>query len=638
MESNSNNLVGKLLGTCRLEKLIGQGGMGVVYLAQQVRPARYVAVKVLLPNLTVDSQVYKEFLARFQREADVIARLEHINIMPIYEYGEQDGITYLVMPYLPGGSLRDKLAQQPVPPLRDTVNYISQAASALDYAHAQHVIHRDLKPANFLLHNDGRLVLADFGIARIMQESNNTAISTLTSTGMMLGTPEYMAPEMFTGNLVDYRSDIYALGIILYQLLSGQVPFRGNTFYSIANSHLQDTPPSLHTAHPALPVEIDDIIQTALAKKLDNRFQSAGALARALRNAFSLTPETDMNSLPTIIHPSPPPAPVVETIRVVNPTTDPTKVMPEPPREGLTPVSFAQPVTPPIRPLIETKSRQQPLLLFVGILLVIVLIVGGVLIGLQINKGNTGTGISAGTTTTITPATHSTSSPSVTATSSGATATPTSQPTLSPTAPPAITIPKGAILYQGAAPGAASNTSGPCDNGSEHWADYSANSAPIIQCQGTSTLITNPNNDPPDLDGTFLTSLPGGQIFPSNYVVEVQLQQTASSGADFGVYFRNQPGNLNGVYTFLIHPDGTWSTYVYYNAGGQSPLKSGSFGDAHAPVTIDVVANGSNFTFYANGQKLASINDNTYANGTAGIAVDAGGTVTASNFALYKIA
>ena len=634
MASNSNYLTGKTLGTCRIEKLIGQGGMGVVYLARQLRPARYVAVKVLLPNLTADSQVYKEFLARFQREADVIARLEHVNIMPIYEYGEQDNITYLVMPYLPGGSLRDKLVQQPVLTLRETMNYISQAASALDYAHAQHVIHRDLKPANFLLHNDGRLVLADFGIARLMQESNNTAVSTLTSTGMMLGTPEYMAPEMFTGNLVDYRSDIYALGIILYQLLSGQVPFRGNTFYSIATSHLQDAPPSIHAAHPALPIEIDDIIQTALAKKPENRFKSAGALAQALRNTFSLTPETDMRSLPTIITASPP-APVVETVRAINPTTDPTKLIPEPPRDPITPNNFTQPVTPLIRPYAETKSRQQPLLLFVGILLVIALIVGGVLIGLQINKSNAGNSVLTGTTTTISPVTHSTTAPTVTTTPVNATATSTTQPTPSPTVP----LPKGVPLYSTGSPGAVSNTSGPCDQGGEKWVDYSVNIAPIIQCQGTSTLITNPNNSSSDLDGTFLASLPAGQ-YPSNYVVEVQLQQASTSNADFGVYFRNQPGNLNGVYTFVIHPNSTWSAYVYPNDpnASRTEIASNTFGDPHAKITIDVVANGANFTFYANGHKLGSVNDNTYANGTVGIAVDAGSTVIVSNFALYEVA
>src|SRR5579859_7052249 len=167
-------MTGRTLGNCILERMVGQGGMGSVYLAQQIRPSRRVAVKVLHLNLSMNSEVYQEFLARFRREADVIARLEHINIMPIYEYGEQDGLAYLVMPHLTGGSLRDVLKQRGALSLQEAATYIDQAAAALDYAHAQSVIHRDLKPANFLLHADGRLVLADFGIARIMEDNNST--------------------------------------------------------------------------------------------------------------------------------------------------------------------------------------------------------------------------------------------------------------------------------------------------------------------------------------------------------------------------------------------------------------------------------------------------------------------------------
>src|SRR5207245_3580807 len=154
----------------------------------------------------------QEFLIRFQREADVIAQLEHVNIMPIYEYGEQDNLAYLVMPYLTGGSLSDILARKGALSLTETVVYIEQAAAALDYAHAHHVIHRDLKPGNFLLHTDGRLVLADFGIARMIQDSDSTFRAALTGTGMLLGTPEYMAPEMLNGEPVDHRVDIYEIG------------------------------------------------------------------------------------------------------------------------------------------------------------------------------------------------------------------------------------------------------------------------------------------------------------------------------------------------------------------------------------------------------------------------------------------
>jgi len=144
MGINSDNLIGRMLGSCALERLIGHGGMGVVYLARQARPSRYVAVKVLLPDATMSEEMYENFLARFRREADVIAGLEHINIMPIYEYGEHYGHTYLVMPYLTGGSLRDLLLHRHALSLREASIYIDQAASALDYAHSQGIIHRDI--------------------------------------------------------------------------------------------------------------------------------------------------------------------------------------------------------------------------------------------------------------------------------------------------------------------------------------------------------------------------------------------------------------------------------------------------------------------------------------------------------------
>src|SRR5436305_1787072 len=264
MGINSDNLIGKTLGTCTLEKLIGRGGMGAVYLATQIRPSRQVAVKVLLPNAVMNPEVRTEFLARFRREADVIARLEHVNIMPIHEYGEQDGLAYLVMPYMTGGSLRDVLTRHGPLALQEVLPYIDQAAAALDYAHAHGVIHRDLKPANFLLHADGRLVLADFGIARILQDSRTpTEAKTLTHASMLLGTPDYMAPEMALGKVVDYRSDIYELGIVLFQMLSGHLPFTGDTPYAVFTQHLQEPVPLLHTTNPNIPPAVDAVIQTA---------------------------------------------------------------------------------------------------------------------------------------------------------------------------------------------------------------------------------------------------------------------------------------------------------------------------------------------------------------------------------------
>src|SRR6266576_4588755 len=236
---DSHDLVGKVLGTCTLEQLIGRGGMGAVYLAQQARPMRHVAVKVLLPNAMMNSEVYKAFLARH-------------------------------------GALS----------LRETMTYLDQAASALDYAHAHGIIHRDLKPANFLLHADGRLVLADFGIARMMQDGSPNA-STLTGTGMLVGTPDYMAPEMAHGEQIDHRADIYELGILLFQMLSGHVPFTGSTPLIVAVKHIQEPLPSLSQMNPAIPPPVDAVVMTATAKRREDRYMSARDLARAFRFAIS---------------------------------------------------------------------------------------------------------------------------------------------------------------------------------------------------------------------------------------------------------------------------------------------------------------------------------------------------------------
>ncbi|GLV56993.1 hypothetical protein KDH_38320 [Dictyobacter sp. S3.2.2.5] len=287
MESN-DHLIGKQLGTCALEQVIGSGGMGVVYRAHQTRPVRDVAVKVLRSGAGIYSEAHQEFLARFRREANVIAQLDHVNILPIYEYAEQDGLAYLVMPYLTGGSLRTLLENKGRLSPQETFKYIEQAGSALQYAHDHKIVHRDVKPGNMLFHADGRLVLVDFGIARITRDSNVSNLSdpSLTAVGQFLGSVEYMAPEMVQGRNVDYRADLYELGIVLFQMLTGQVPFQGGSPLFIAAMHINDQPPSLLQVNPGLSLALNAVVQKAISKDPAARYQSAREMVEAVRHAI----------------------------------------------------------------------------------------------------------------------------------------------------------------------------------------------------------------------------------------------------------------------------------------------------------------------------------------------------------------
>jgi serine/threonine protein kinase len=223
--TDTNALLGQSLGTCTIQHLIGRGGMGAVYLAQQTRPRREVAVKVLIPGSLGDQPWRIDFLARFRREADAIAALDHVHIIPIYEYGEQEQVAYLVMPYVTGGSLHQLLEKWGALPLSKVLPILEQAAAALDYAHTKGIIHRDLKPGNILFHADGRVLLADFGLAKVLrEEGDQNGTSTLTNAGTVIGTPEYLSPEQAAGQPLDQRTDIYSLGIVLFHMLTGHVP------------------------------------------------------------------------------------------------------------------------------------------------------------------------------------------------------------------------------------------------------------------------------------------------------------------------------------------------------------------------------------------------------------------------------
>lgn len=282
---NAEGLIGTVLGTCTLQQLIGQGGMGAVFLAQQSRPRRQVAVKVLLPMTPLNSHQLAAFLERFRRETDAAASLEHPNIMPVHEYGERNGLAYLVMPYVSGGTLRDEMEREGPLALEKVVNYLEQMAAALDFAHEHGVVHRDVKPANLLMTPEGRLLLTDFGLVKIIVGGNPNQVR-LTGEGAPVGTPDYMSPEQVLGEGVDARADLYSLGVILYQMVTGTTPFQGESPMQIAAQHLQIPPPSPQWLRPDLPLAAEQVILKALEKRPTDRYASGRELTNAFREAL----------------------------------------------------------------------------------------------------------------------------------------------------------------------------------------------------------------------------------------------------------------------------------------------------------------------------------------------------------------
>src|SRR5205814_1617636 len=301
----SRTRIGTQVAGFRIESVLGRGGMSVVYVAEQVRLGRRVALKVLTTELAWDEQ----FRERFVRESQIAATIDHPNIIPIYDAGEDDGLLYIAMRFVQGPDLKDVLKRGSLRVGR-TIFLIEQLASALDAAHAHSLVHRDVKPGNILLEEStDHAYLTDFGVAK------QTTARGLTSTGHFLGTVEYAAPEQIEGGPVDARTDVYALGCVLYESLTNSPPFSHGTEHAVLHAHLVDPPPSVTRVRPELPHTLDGVIATAMAKVPDDRFASCGELAHAARTAASGTarrldgrPSVRTDTIASAHAPSPPPA------------------------------------------------------------------------------------------------------------------------------------------------------------------------------------------------------------------------------------------------------------------------------------------------------------------------------------------
>jgi serine/threonine-protein kinase len=300
------DLSGQTLGNYLVHERVGRGGMAEVYKGYHKRLERNVAIKILHSFLAEG----EDFLARFEREARAVAQLRHPNIVQIYDFSVEDDLLYMVMEYIDGGTLNDRLNElakvNQLMPLEEVVSIIDQIANALDYAHNSELIHRDIKPSNILLAGDGKAFLTDFGIARIMSSTQFTA------TGTLVGTPAYMSPEQCRGETLTHRTDIYSLGIILFEMLTGRIPFDSETPLSLLQKHITDPIPALSEWRSDLSTEFEDVVRKALAKEPEERFQNANELNNALQKAlrgFSILAthkgvvqtDSDSTSAPTVV-------------------------------------------------------------------------------------------------------------------------------------------------------------------------------------------------------------------------------------------------------------------------------------------------------------------------------------------------
>ncbi len=356
------DLTGRQFGPYQVVAPLGEGGMAAVYKAYQPSVDRYVALKVLPRHFAQDP----EFVQRFKREARVIANLQHPHILPVHDFGESDGYTYMAMRFIKGGELSTWIEENRPLSLPQIQRIISQVGDALDYAHGQGVMHRDVKPSNVLIDERGNCLLTDFGLARMVETSVK-----ITRTGGILGTPAYMSPEQGMGQGIDHRSDIYALGIILYEMVTGRPPYQAETPMAIMIKHIQSPLPPPSQYNPDLPEDVERVILKALAKDKNDRYASAGEMVQALQQATAHPTISTGAPRPTVAAIRPPQTQETETAVPTPPPTQP----PEQERETAVP----PPSTPTPAP---QPSRKRRTWLYAGIGIIVVACIGFALLSL----------------------------------------------------------------------------------------------------------------------------------------------------------------------------------------------------------------------------------------------------------------
>jgi serine/threonine protein kinase len=395
--------LGTTIGGYRLESVAGRGGMGVVYVATQLRLNRPVALKVIAPDLAEDPG----FRERFNHESEIAASIDHPNVIPVYEAGEHDGLLYLSMRYVEGTDLGKLLRAQGRIPAERAANIVGQVAEALDAAHARGLVHRDVKPGNILIAAGDHTYLTDFGLTKHAESSSG-----LTKTGTWVGTVDYVAPEQVRGDAVDARTDVYALACVLFHAVSGQIPFPRPSEIAKIYAHLSDPPPAVDWTALGAPAAMGEVVLRGMAKDPNERYPSAGDLGRAARGAAMEQPVGEPErtvaagaAAPATIPgaPSPGPATATGATQALPPSTPPPPPYAHP---HYPPPQYPPPAAPP------PPRRSRTLLLIAALLLL--LLGAGVAVAIA-------TGAFEGDTNTVT--TQVTTSPPATATTTSPTTT-----------------------------------------------------------------------------------------------------------------------------------------------------------------------------------------------------------------------
>ncbi len=575
-----SGLEGITLDHYQIRRRLGQGGMADVYLAHDSTTHQDVAIKVLTGSQTT-------YLERFRREAEAIDKLQHEHILPAFDYGDEEPWHYLVMPYMAYGTLRELLEEGPLP-LPTAADLFEQIASALQFAHDHGIIHRDIKPSNILLRDDSYVYLADFGLAKAVEGTNE-----LTQTGVLLGTPEYMAPDLADGPATT-SSDIYALGILLYQMVAGRVPFSADTPVAVYWKQICEQPLPPSQVNPDLNHAIDKVILRALDKNPAHRYQSAQELAEAFRAALSapvVLPNTDeffpyRNGMPPLpMHPLP--------AEVQEPISSPAAIEP-----------------PAILSERRKLNRLATTIIAAGLVLFIVLPMTYMY---YIYRTHSGSMI--------------TTSASIANPARDATARPTRQNTPQDATSQAMAAQSAVLNSQ---PLLVDNLTG---NTLNRWTvdeshcvfgngGYVVNATQINYQQACPMLSPTLSNLAVEIDVTMLGGTNAGMLFRFNGNQYYDFEITSSNQFFFA---RHDTTNTSG----------SSSSYLIKNTYSNAILAMGQ------KNTLLIIANGADFKLYINGSFVGEAQDSTYGSGQLALTSGTSGLVTSgqarfSNLKLFK--